>query len=263
MKKLIYIIVFLALLPSCSEYQKALKSTDHEVKYAMAQKLYQQEKYGKLIPLLEDIVYLYKGTDKGSELMTELASSYYKTGDYIMAGYYYRRLVADYPKDPKAEEAQYLSAYCYYLDAPRPTLDQSPTDRAIREFQIFIRKYPTSDRIADCNKYVDELYKKLQNKSYLNSKFYYELERYKSANIAIANSLQDYPDSPHREELLFLLVKSNYMLAKNSIASKQQERYEDTLKEYENYKTEYPQGQYTKEADKIASDAKKRLTQFL
>lgn len=263
MNKLIYILAIIAFFPSCSEYQKALKSTSHEVKYEMAQDLYKQEKYAKLIPLLEDIIYMYKGTDKGSDLMFQLAKSYYQSGDFILAGYYFRRFVADYPKDAKAEEAQYLSAYCYYLDAPRPTLDQSPTMRAIREFQIFIRKYPTSEKIADCNKYVDELYEKLQDKSYLNARLYYDLQRYKAANVALKTSLQEYPDSPHREKMYFLLVKSHYLLAKNSISSKQKVRYDASLKKYEGYITEFPQGENIKEIEKIASDINRRLKEFL
>ncbi len=256
-------MVLLSVFPACSEYQKVLKSDNHEAKYEMAQKLYQEEKFGKLIPLLEDIIYLYKGTDKGADLMFQLAQSYYKSGDYILAGYYYRRFVSDYPKNEHAEESQFLSAFCYYLDAPRATLDQSPTMRAIREFQIFIRKYPNSEKIAECNIYVDELYKKLQDKSYLNAKFYFELENYNAANVALKNSLEEYPDSPHREELYFLLVKSNYLLARNSIFTKQKERFEETLKVIESFKLEFPQTNYAKETEKLASDAEKRLKELI
>ncbi len=259
MKQLYWIFGILILFSSCSEYQKAMKSKSNDVKLSMAEKLYKEEKYAKLIPLLEDIVYLYKGTDKGEDLLFKLATSYYKTNDYIIAGYYYRKFVATYPNSPKAEEAQYQSAYCYYLDAPRPTLDQSPTQKAIREFQIFLRKYPNSERIKYCNKYMDELYRRLQDKSFIDAKLYYNLERYKSANIALKNSLEEYPDSPHREEILFLLLKSHYLLAKNSIPSKQKERYENTIKQYKEYISDFPNGQYVSQASKILKDTEKRL----
>ncbi len=259
MKRLYWLLGLFLILSSCSEYQKAIKSTSHEVKYDMAEKLYQEGKYGKLIPLLEDIVYLYKGTEKGETLMFQLANSYYKTGDYIIAGYYFRKFVSNYSSSTKAEEAQYLSAYCYYLDAPRPTLDQSPTQKAIREFQIFLRKYPQSKKVPDCNKYVDELYSKLQDKSFIDAKLFYNMERYKSADIALENSLEEYPASPHREEIMYLLLKSNYLLAKNSITNKQQERLKETVKKYKHYMDDFPTGKYVNQSKKILKDTEKRM----
>lgn len=263
MKRIIWTLsLSIIFFSSCSEYQKAMKSNSHEVKYKMADKLYKEQKYAKLIPLLEDIVYLYKGTDKGEDLLFRLATSYYKTGDYIIAGYYFRKFVATYPNSKNAEEAQFKSAYCYYLDAPRPTLDQSPTQKAIREFQIFLRKYPQSDKISECNKYMDELYLRLQTKSYTDAKLYFDLERYKASNIALKNSLEEYPDSPYREEIQFLLLKSHFLLAKNSVVFKQKERYEDAEKYFKIYVNEYPQGKFINQANKIHKDIDKKLKAF-
>ena len=48
MKKIVSLLLLVVLFSSCNEYQKALKSEDVSVKYAMADTLYAQAKYSEL-----------------------------------------------------------------------------------------------------------------------------------------------------------------------------------------------------------------------
>ena len=88
-------------------------------------------------------------------------------------------------------------------------------------------------------------------KSYLNAKLYFDLGYYKSSIIALHNALSDFPDSKYREEMMLLIVKSNFYLAEKSIESKQKERYQNTLDEYYSFMTEFPKSKYATEAQKI------------
>jgi outer membrane protein assembly factor BamD len=125
------------------------------------------------------------------------------------------------------------------------------TKEAIESLQLYINLYPYSDRVDEANRLIDELMDKLVYKSYLNAKLYYDFENYKAAVVALDNSLKEYPDSQYREELMYMLLKSKYLLAINSVEEKKQERLSGALDEYFSFVDEYPESQYRKEADKF------------
>jgi outer membrane protein assembly factor BamD len=75
----------------------------------------------------------------------------------------------------------------------------------------------------------------------------------------LKDGLNDYPDTPYREEMMFLTLKSTYMLAENSIIAKKTERYQNTVDEYYSLIAEYPQSTYLKEAQKIFEQATENL----
>ena len=52
------------------------------------------------------------------------------------------------------------------------------------------------------------------------------------------------------------MVKSQYLLAKNSYASFQKDRYLNLMDYYYNFVSEFPQSEYSKELDKIYAEAK-------
>jgi outer membrane protein assembly factor BamD len=181
--------------------------------------------------------------------------SYYKQEDYILAGHYLKTFFENYPYSPFADEAQFLSAYCYYLTSPRPTLDQENTYAAIDAFNLYIQKHPGSKRNDEARKYIADLEDKLVDKSYKNARLYYDLEDYKSSIIALNSSLSDYPNTKYREELLYLVLQSNYLMAKKSITSKQKERFQTTIDEYYSFIAEFPKSKYLKDAKNIHDDS--------
>ncbi len=48
---------------------------------------------------------------------------------------------------------------------------------------------------------------KLVEKSFISARLYYDLGYYKSAILALRNSLIEYPETRYREELMFLILK--------------------------------------------------------
>src|SRR4051812_18636892 len=96
----------------------------------------------------------------------------YKLKDYLAAPYHFNEFATSYPSDPRAEEARFLTAYCYYLDAPVYSLDQESTYKCIDKLQLFINLYPKSDRVAEASKLIQDLRDRLELKSYSNAKLY-------------------------------------------------------------------------------------------
>jgi len=259
-KKIAYFILSIVVLSSCSEYEKLLKSGDATLKYDKAMEYYEKEQYTKALTLIEQILPVYKGTEKSEKLNYVHAMCYYKLKDYILASHYFQSFTRDYTNSRYQEEAEYLMAYCFYKLSPRTSLDQANTYNAIEALRIYLRKYPSSEKADECRLLLSEMEEKLVKKAYDSAVLYYNLREYKSAIVALRDALRNHPTSKYREEMLFLLLKSNYLLAVNSVADKQQDRYQNTIDEYYTFIYEYPQSKYIREAEQIFEQSRVRLT---
>jgi outer membrane protein assembly factor BamD len=257
--KILPFVFALILVGASCKYQKLLKSTDNELKYTKAKEFYQKEDYARAMTLLEQLVPIFRGSDRGEEVSYLYAYCNYYLRDYIMAGHYFRKFSESFGNSQYAMETAYMSAYCYYLDAPKQSLDQETTIKAINEFELYISKYPTSDKIARCNELIDELQFRLQEKAFNNAMLYYKLEQYKAAVVALKANLKEYPDSKFREDILFNIVKSSYLYAINSIFTKTKIRLIDAGKNYKAFVRAYPSSKYSKEADRIFDDITKKI----
>ena len=247
------------LLSGCGEYEKLLKSRDFQKKYDTAVTLYGEGEFVKAGTLFDQVANIYRGTTKADTVKYYQAKSYYGQRDYMMAGHYFSELSSIYANSVYLEESDFMVAYCYYKQSPRPQLDQDNTFRAITALQMFMVKYPNSERLNQCQEIIVEMSDKLVEKSFISAKLYYDLGYYKSAIIALRNSLIEYPDTRYREELMFMILKSSYLLADGSIVSKQKERFQATVDEYYSFIGEFPDGPHSREATRMYEDSNNYL----
>lgn len=104
---------------------------------------------------------------------------------------------------------------------------------------------------------MDELRGKLERKAYEITKQYYFIEDWKAAIAESNNFLKDFQNSPRCEEIHLINLKSNILLARNSIDKKKGERLDNTIESYLKFLDLYPQSPDLKEADQIYGEAKK------
>jgi outer membrane protein assembly factor BamD len=262
--KIVGVALFVIFLTGCSEYQKVLKSQDYELWYKTAKELYAQEEYTKAATLLGELNNIFKGTERAEEITYMYANCLFNMHDFMMAGHYYREFVKTFPSSQLVEECQYQSAFCYYKLSPNPRLDQTDTENAISEFQLFINMFPNSPKVDEATKYMDELRNKLVYKAYLSAKLYFDLgnymgNNYKAAVITAQNTLKKYPDTEYREELSFLILESKFIQAVNSVPEKMEERARDTIDEYYSFINEFPESKYLKKAERIYQQSQNML----
>lgn len=205
---------------------------------------------------------VYRGTAKGEEVLYYYAYCNYNLEDYLVAGYQFRNYVKAFPTGKHAEECAYMNAYCFYLNSPEYSLDQIDTKLAIKEFQSFVNRYPKSDRIPKCNELIDELRGKLERKSYENAMLYYNMNDYKAAITSFDNHIKDFPGTKHVEHFSYLIIRSYYLLALNSIESKKQERFKAAVDSYAKFAEAYPNSTYLKDAELVKNSALKSLEKY-
>ena len=265
LKNWVFLLVFLFGLSACSEYQRVLKSPNPELKYEKAIEYYKEGEYQKAQPLFEELIPLYRGTDKGQEIFFFYAYTSFYEGYLVSAAYHFRKYSSTYPNSQRAEEALFMSAYCNYLDSPVPTLDQTPTKLALEELQIFVNTYPKSDLVDSANVLVDELNLKLETKAFLNARQYYKIRKYKAAITALENLLTEYPGGRYAEEIKYLIVLSYYELAINSIDEKKLERFDEGIAAYIDFIDNFADGSFSNEAQityaKLVREREKFLTE--
>ena len=258
----IQILLIVLLLNSCGKYQKVLRSDDYNYKYQQAVAYYEDGDYNRAMPLFDELSTVMKGTDKIQEISFYYAYCNYSTGDNLMAAYLFRNYTINFPNSKHTEECAYMGAYCYYNEAPAYSLDPTNTYRAIKELQSFVDRYPASDRNPQCNELIDELRNKLSLKAFENAKQYYTTSNYKSAIVALDNVLINYPSFNNREEVHFLIVKSSYLLAINSINNKIKDRLQATLEAYSHFKDNYPNSSYLKELETTYNKTQETLIEL-
>ncbi|MDE5707837.1 MAG: outer membrane protein assembly factor BamD, partial [Alistipes sp.] len=133
------------------------------------------------------------------------------------------------------------------------------TGEALRAIGDFISHYPQSEQVDSFLKISEELNERLHEKAYLNAYTYYKIGRYKSAITALKNALKEYPESKHREEIMYLIVDASYRFANNSIDAKQTDRYLAMLDSYLSFKEAYPESSRMKEVERMAKHARNYL----
>ena len=249
-------------MAACGKFHRLQKSTDTEKKYTAAVEYYEKGDYYRALALFEELISIYKGTKKAEKIYYYYAYCYYNQEDHVMAGYHFENFAKTFPNSDKAEECQFMNAYCYYKDSPGPTLDQENTHKAIRELQLFVNKYPKSARVTQCNDLLDMLRDKLLRKDYANAKLYFHMTDYKSAMVALRNVLKEYPECKYKEECLFLITKSNYLLATNSIDEKKEKRFKDTILAYYKFIDAFPNSKFLKEAELMFDTSHKMAEKY-
>lgn len=262
MRKITTFILLAFILNSCGEYQKVLKSEDYNYKYKKAVAYYEAEDYNRAMPLFNELTTVMRGTAKMQEVSYYFAYCHYAASDNLMAAMLFKNYTQNYPNSKHTEECAYMSAYCYYLEAPDYSLDATNNYKAIKELQNFVDNYPSSERVKECNILLDELRATLSKKAFENAKQYYTTSNYKSAIIALENVLIDFPSYNNREEVYFLIVKSSYLLAINSISTKVEKRLKATLDAYEQFKDNYPESKYIKDLENTYNKTNQTLTEL-
>lgn len=262
MRKLLLLLPLLAMLASCTEYTKVMKSRDVDYKFDYAKRAFEEKKYVQASTILNDIYTPLRGTSKGEEALFLLAMAYYENQDYTNSNVFFKTYYQRYPKGKFAELSHFYSGYGFYLDSPDAQLDQTYTIKAIEELQNFLERYPKSEKVAEAQQAIFEMQDKLTLKELQNAQLYYNLgnfmgNNYESAVIVAQNALKDYPFSKYREDFEFLILKSKYQQARNSVAEKMSDRYSDVVDEYYSFVNNFPESNHLKEAQTIFKIAEK------
>ena len=214
MKKILFyllgIVALSASLSGCSGINRLIKGGDPEAIYAKGVELYDAGKWSKAITLLQNVENYYSGTSKADTLSFYIARAHFKNRSYDTASELFDTYRRTFGRSPFIEDAEGMYAMCFYYLSPSPQRDQTVTGQAIVAISEFMSRYPDSEKYGQFEQMRNELTGRLHDKEFLNAYTYYKIGKHKSAIVALKNALRKYPETPHREELMYLIEDSPY-----------------------------------------------------
>ncbi len=256
MKHVFVFLIIVFAFTACSKFGKVMKSTDIDYKYKMSMQYYEKKKYRNAQDLFRDIIPYYKDKSEFPDLFYKYAYTAYYLKDYSNAESLFKNFLETFPNHALAEEVDYMTAYCYFKQSPKPELDQTNTLKAIGLMQTFISVRPNSPRVAEATKIIDICRIKLEDKEFMNANLYYNIGQYRSAAIAFDNLIVNFPDSKLGDRYKLMVIKAYYKYALASVDEKKIERLLLAQNAYGEFTERYPESIYKKEADKYFNDIK-------
>lgn len=264
-KKLSILIGGILIIAGCSnKLTKLQKNGTVDDKYKAAIEYYESKDYYRAGVLFEEIAPLLRGDSTAEKTQFYNAFCNYHQGLFQMSSYLFKNFYATYANSPFAEEAYYMHAYSMFKDSPKYDLDQTSTLAAIDALQTFINTFPYSEYAPKSAQNLIDLRNRLERKDYQRAKQYYEtsgvtIANYKAAVIAIENFMRDFPDSPYKEELMYIQLVSQQKLAESTIFKLQNERYNKAIGFYQDFVDTFPNSKYMKDAIKAYEEAQEGL----
>jgi outer membrane protein assembly factor BamD len=228
---------------------KILKSPDAEYKLRMAEKYFVQKKYSKAQVLYEDVMPFYKTRAEFQDIYYKYAYCAYNQADYLNAENLFKTFLEIFPNSPKAEEMDFMRAFSYYKQSPKPELDQTNTIKAMGMMQVFINTHPGSARNKEASEIIDVCRGKLEVKDYKSAMLYFDMGQFRAAGVAFTVLLNGYPESAKADEYKLMIIKSYFRFAEMSVEEKKTERFEKVIDECEDFVDRFPESKLRKDVD--------------
>lgn len=241
---------------------KILKNTDPAYKLRMAEQYYAQKKYVKAQQVYEDVMPYYKTDKVFEDIYYKYAYCAYHLGDYLNAENLFKSYREIFPNNIRAEEVEFMRAFCFYKQSPKPELDQTNTIKAMGIMQTFINTHPGSARNKEANDIIDICRAKLETKDYKSAKLYFDLGQFRAAGVAFTALLNSYPESIKADEYKLMIIKSYYRFAEMSIEEKKVERYEQVISECNEFADRFPDSKLKKDADEFLNLSQINIKKF-
>ena len=163
------------------------------------------------------IVYNDPAGEYADDAQYELAETHYFREEYLIAINEYDRLVQRMPNSPFVERASWRKAECYYLLSPDYRLDQSMSEKALKQLQNFIDLFPQSEHRPQAREYILELRAKLGHKLYGSGVLYLKLREWDSAKLYFDEILEKYYDTTYRSAAL--VGKAEALVGENDLSA--------------------------------------------
>ena len=171
-----------------------------------------------------------------------------KTGEsLVLSANEYREFLTFYPTNPRADYAQYKLAMTHFEQMRAPERDQTETQSALREFQIFFERYPMSPLTDEVRTKWREARDRLSSAELRVGIHYFRIKWYPGAIPRFRQVLSDDPTFTGRDEVYFYLAESLSRADRGKIA--------EAIPYYERLLAEFPESQHLE-------DAKRRLEEL-
>ncbi len=125
----------------------------------------------------------------------KLSQCYMDLKDYINAALGFKKIIENYPKSPLVDDAKYKIALCAADSTTGPEYNAEDTDKAIKEFKDFVKRYPDSHMEKEARSFIEKLENQKAQNNFNIAQFYEKQGNIESAIIYYEEILGKYPGS--------------------------------------------------------------------
>jgi outer membrane protein assembly factor BamD len=158
----------------------------------------------------------------------------------------FREFLSFYPTNRRADYAQYKLALAHFRQMRAPERDQTETEQAVKELELFVERYPNSSLMSDAKMKLREARDRLSEASFLVGLFYYRQHWYLGSIDRFKAVLRNDPGYTGRDAVYYYLGES---LVK-------QRRQAEALPYYEKLVQEFQQSEHLQDAQKRIAELK-------
>lgn len=237
----------------------ATRTSSAEDAFNRGLQYFERERYAQAVPYFQAVFEYGQTGEWVDDAQLYLARSYAGNGEYILAAAAFSRFSELYRNDPRREEAEYERAMAYYELSPAYQLDQTETERAIRQFQAFIERFPASPLVADAETRIRELREKMAHKQYEVGKLYVRREYYEAAALAFEEVFDRYPDTPWADDALVAAMEAYINFSDLSVQTRQVERLQKAVENYRRLVQVFPDSPHRARAEELNQQATQRI----
>lgn len=168
-----------------------------EDRFAHARALFDKEDYLEAVNEFTIITLQFQGSAFAADAQYYLGECRFARGEFLLAAFEYGVVKRNYPASPRVADAQYRLGVSYYELAPRSSLDQGYTRRALDELQSFVEYYPSHEKAVDAETRIRELTTRLAKKQYDTAKLYRTMQYYRAALFYFDDVIEKYHDTEY------------------------------------------------------------------
>ena len=127
---------------------------------------------------------------------------------YVLAANEFAEFLTLYPTHQRADYAQYRLAMTHFEQMRAPERDQSDTEAALAEFDVFFENYPDSPITAEVREHWRIARDRFSEASYRIGLYYFRIQWYPGAIDRFREILQDDPAFTGRDQVYYYLAES-------------------------------------------------------
>ena len=217
--------------------------------YEKGKAFFDQEEYPKAIQMLQGAFDFGRTHQWAADAQLYLAKAYRANKEFLLAANEYTRFTQIYRSDPRVPDAEYELAMTYYDRSPIFRLDQTDTERAIVQFQLFMTRYKDHALVEEAAGRIIELRSKLATKQFNTAQLYEKREFYGAAAVSYEAVFDRYYDTDLADDALLGALKAYLDYARLSVPNKVQERLRLAEANYDRLIQIFPDSPLIKEAE--------------
>ena len=243
--------LFIALLLTGCSASNAIRYETAEEALTRGQEAFAEEDYIDAAAYLNGVFDFGRTHQYAPDAQLMLARTRVELGEFVLAEADYQRFTQLYRADPRVPLAEFELATVFEKQSPQYQLDQTKTERAIDAYRLFIARYPDHEKASDAEQRITALRGKLARKHLASGALYERREMYEAAALTYLGVFDRYPDTEWADDALLGGMRNYKLFADLSIPSKQRERYELAITQFDRLVSVFRDSELIPEATRL------------